>query len=190
MIFQIDYKSEGKYDKYFDANRNYIDFIDYKLYADSDISYFLGKYGWEDEFYNAKVHPTYEYAHNAILCDLLRLMILYEFGGIYVDADVRFRNDIITLEAELQRKFGHRALVVINKSLFFLRASKHSPYIRQLLDVYVKTSELTLDIFMNKRHQISKFSDEMSIVSHDYLNTYFTHEQVTTNEKYKLSIRV
>lgn len=190
MIFQIDYKSGGKYDDYFEHNRNSYSNINYMRFHEQLIDDFLKEYRYFDLFNNLVVHKQFHYAHNAILCDALRLMILYELGGTYIDADVIFTKNVSHLEEDLCKQFDDKTIVLSNRSLYFISAPKRAPYVKHLLDKYLTTDYLTLDIFMNRRHFLTKFHNEIAIVDHEFLTKYFKHEQVTTDETNKHRIRI
>jgi len=178
MIFQIDYKSNNKYQKYFNYNKRFL--LDYKLFNDNNIQEFLNQYDYNLDF---KIDVGYEYATNAILCDALRLMILYELGGVYIDADVYFKPNIINLESNLFNDFGNRTIILSTKSFYFMRAPKHSRYIKYILDLYLRASKLKLDIHMLKKLKLKEYLDEIMIIRESYLEPFFTHEQITTGNK-------
>jgi len=183
MIFQINYQSSGKYDAYFYQNRKYIAKMDHKIFRDIEIEAFLDEYSHADMFHSLKIHPMYEYARTAILCDVLRLLILYEIGGIYLDADCIFEPEIVLMEQELERSFGSRNLVMDTRSLFFIKGQKQSEFINYLLSLYLNAEYLTLDVFMINKHKISVYFDSLNILSTKYLTKFFRHEQMTTNDK-------
>lgn len=188
MIFQIDYKSGGKYDDYFNYNKNY-NLVDYYRYDDKLIEKFLIDYGYLNIFKNFKIETRFQYAHNAILCDVLRVMILYEIGGIYLDADVKFQEEIVNLDNDLLDKFGNKTIMIDNKSFFFIRAPKHSKYIKMILDSYLKCKYLSVDVFMLKKHHLLEYLNEVAIITPGFLEKYFIHFQVTTDENHKHNIR-
>jgi len=182
MIIQINYNT-NIYDEYFKYNQKYKE-LNLCIYDNTKIDSFLKEYNYYDIFYNYKIPPEYEYASKAILCDALRLMIIYEKGGIYIDSDVYFNNNIYNLESNLEQEFGDRTLMLSTKSLFFFRAKKHSPYIKHLLDKYLNQKYLKIDIYMVGGFNLKKYSNELMFLSEDYLTRhYFDHIQITTSKK-------
>lgn len=180
MIFQIDYHSGGRFDSYFELNNGFYDSLDYKLYDNKGIDIFLREHGHYDLFHSKEVFEPVRHAENAIRCDLLRLLILYEFGGVYVDADVTFTNKIVTLENDLEERYGNRNVVLLNRSLYFMKGVRKSNYINYLLDIYKGSEFLHVDVEMNKRHELSKFHKELMVVPNEVLSGYFTHRPDTT----------
>lgn len=177
MIFQIDYLSGGRFDLYFNSNKGICDSLDYKRYTDVEIDSFLREYGYYDLFYSKKVFKPLLYAEKAIKCDLLRLLICYELGGIYVDADVYFTSNIIYLEDNLSKRYGNRNVMLLNRSLYFIRGLRKSRFMNYMVNMYRDADYLHLDVMMNKRHPISKFHDELMIIPNETLDRYFQHKK-------------
>jgi len=182
MIFQIDYKSNNKYDIYFNYNSTF-ELNDYIIFNDEKINSFLLQFNYYDIFNSFKVDQSSSFAENAILCDALRLMILYEFGGVYIDADVYFKKEIINIENHFQEKFNDRTIILSNRSFYFLRAKKKSKYIKKILDYYIQSKVLKLDIFMLRNIEILKYHKELMIIPEKYLKPFFEHHKITTGLK-------
>lgn len=174
MIFQIDYESGGRYDSYFESNRCLYDSLDYRLYGDREIDLFLREYGYYDLFHSKKVADGHMYAEKPIKCALLRLMILYEFGGVYVDADVTFTKEVVNLEEDLD-KYGNRNVVLSSRSLYFIKGVRKSGFIKHLMDLYLDSDFMVTDTVMNKKHELSKFYKELMIIPSNSLSKYFHH---------------
>jgi len=175
MIFQLNYLSDGKFDGYFEANKQITNSIDYTLFGDKEINDFLMEYGYYDLFHSKQIYEPLMYAENAIRCDLLRLLILYELGGVYIDADVSFTNEMLFLESDLFDGYGNRNVVLSNRSLYFIKGIKHSKYIKNQIDLYINSEYLHLDVMMNTKHELTKFHKELMIVPNESLFKYFTH---------------
>lgn len=186
MIFQINYDTND-YDNFLEFNEK-LHIKNYMIFDDDLIQDFLKKYNYYDKFYNLKIAPTHEYIRNPILCDALRLMILYEFGGIYIDADVFFKENMHNLEDDLYARFGNRTLMLSMKSLFFVKAEAKSPYIKELLNTYLNADELRLDVRMINRYDLKKYINELMIIDHNFLDKYFDHHQITTKEPSKMKL--
>lgn len=173
MIFQINYQTD-KYNSYYDINKPYTDKLDYKLFGTEDIDNFLKEFGYKE------VVETLEYNHLMFLCALLRLLIIYEFGGTYLDSDIVLNPSIKNMEAELDAKFGDRCIIPFTRSLFFIRAPKHSIFIKYLIDKYLMKIVLTYDVKMLSFLNLPKFSKDIALVDEETLKQYFKHDKVTT----------
>lgn len=179
MIFQIDYHSGGQFDSFFADNINLSNKINHKVFGDIEVDNFLNEYGYHDIFHSKNVLPRYKFAEMAIRCDFLRLMILYELGGIYIDADSTFTDKIVDLETDLVKNFGDRDVLLTNRSLFFVKSKKKSKYIKHLLDVYINSDILTVDVGMIQRHQLSKYHKDLMLIHPEYIQSYFTYLPIT-----------
>ena len=178
MIFQIDYMSSGLYDDYFYRNSSLCSSLDYFVYRDDDIQKFLCKYGYTDIFYTKVVDGSCILRERPIRCALLRLMILYEIGGIYVDADTLFTENITKLEEDLISRYGDRNIVLDTRSLYFIKGVKGSKYIKYLLDLYINCDTMKTDVVMNSRQRILGFEKELVVVPKSYIDTYFYHQSL------------
>ena len=175
MIFQIDYQSGGLYTEYFNKNKE-IGLDNHTVFGDEDIDRFLVEYGYKDIFMSKKVAERCLYAEKPIKCALLRLMILYEFGGIYVDADVLFKENIVNLEKDLTDKYDNRNVMLDSGSLYFVKGIKKSKFMRYLLDVYLNRDYMVTDTIMTKECKLTKFHKELMVMPALSLNKYFHHD--------------
>ena len=173
MLFQINIGSKGLYDSYFESNEPIIDSLDYELFDDSKVDDFLKDYGYYDIWHKKQVHETYMYGVMAIKCAFLRLMILYELGGVYVDADVYFTKEVINLESHLNNRFAERNVVLSNRSLYFIKGIKKSDYIKSTLDLYLDAPYLKSDVRMTSNRRLKQFHKELMIVPEEYFKKYF-----------------
>ena len=179
MIFQIKYKTDD-YNDYYIKNKEYTDKLDYKLFDDNEVEYFLKHYSYINIFNSLVIDSSALKFKNAIFCDALRLMILYELGGIYIDSDITMKQKILTLEDDL--KIFKENILLDHLSLFFIKGSQKSDLIYSLLQKYSKDIPLQLDVKMVKMKDIFKFRN-FSLISEKYLMDYFTHHKVTTLDK-------
>jgi len=175
MIFQINYKTD-KYDWYIEKNQDIIKQLDYKLFDDDEIDYFLSHYKWKEQFDSIIVHESEKWQEIAIKCDFLRLLILYELGGTYIDVDVIFYDNILNMESYLDIKFGYRNVVTENRSLYFIRGIKHSSYIKSLIDVYLFDKKLSYDITQIPIKTFFNFRNNVAIIGVNTLEMYFYHK--------------
>jgi len=180
MIYQISYQTD-KYDKYFQHNKQFTDELEHIVLKDNDINLFLKEFGYYEKFHSLKIHPSVKYAEKAILCSVIRLMFLREFGGMYIDADVYFTENVLTIEEDFEEKYENKNISLINNSLYFLKAIKNSKYIEHLLNLYLNSDFLYLDVTMLRDRQLVKYNNEIAIITHKTLQKYFNHVQITTN---------
>lgn len=176
MIFQLKYKTMN-YDLYFEESKGKLNRL---IFDTQMINTFLECYGYSERFDKLKVKPGCEHAKNAILMDAFRLMVLYEMGGVYIDADVTFTDKINELEQDLFYKFGDRSVIVRTNSLYFIKGVKDSRFIEHLLWRYLSADALDYDVKMLKGWKLSDFASEVAIVEPEFLNKYFIHDKVTT----------
>lgn len=178
MIFQISYKTNA-YDDYLLAQKEFIKGS--RIIFDTHmVNSFLEYYGYREKFEKLRIKPGCEYAKNAILMDAFRLMVLYELGGVYIDADVHFTPEIKNLESDLWKKFKDRNVLVRTKSLFFIKGIKNSALIEHLLRRYLNADELDYDVKMLGTWNLHEFKDEIAIIEPQFLNKYLIHDKVTT----------
>jgi len=179
MIHQISYRTNA-YDDFFLINERYSSQINHRIWYDDEIEYFLKHFGYYDLFHSKVIQDQVKFAETAIRCDFLRIMILKEFGGLYIDADVIFKDNIVKIEEDLYETFGGRTLVTDNKSLFFLRSDPDSELINYFFETYKNARVLRLDVKMFEIFSYRKFLRNMMIISYKYLYEYFKHTRETT----------
>jgi len=175
MIFQINYQT-NKYDGYILKNRSIVNELNYKLFDDKEIDYFLKHYRYEDKFHSLSVYESEKWQEVAIKCDYLRLVILYELGGVYIDIDSIFYDGMLGLDYFLNKKFGNNNVVTENRSLFFIRGVKKSKYIKSLVDIYNNRNMLSYDTSMVSVKSFFNFRLGVRIIKQSTLDKYFYHK--------------
>jgi len=174
MIFQINYNT-NKFDDYIIRNKHITDKLNYKLFDTDECNYFLKHYNYYDKFYSLKVIEFEKWQETAIKCDYLRLLILYELGGIYIDVDVIFYDMMIDLEYFLNKKFSNNNVVTESRSLFFIRGIRQSKYIKSLLNIYKYRNKLTYDVSSFTVKNFFNFKLGVRIIQQSTLDKYFYH---------------
>ena len=94
---------------------------------------------WNESNYDLKKAPlyvrqAYEAKKWAFVTDYVRLQVIYEHGGIYVDTDVEFRKSPNLLLSH-QAFFGFESDIYVNTGVGF-GAVKGCPIVRELMDDY------------------------------------------------------
>ena len=181
-IFQIKYQSSA-YDKFYEKNKEYLPTV--QIYDDAWISNFIAKYDYVDVINSFRTVPLLHYARykKAFFCDLLRVLILYEFGGVYIDSDVWFTENIINLESYLQKTYGNTSIIFNNGSLPFMYVPQaKNKFITALRNIFISGCAVARDIEMTARLPEDS-SINLCRVSEQELSPYFKHILQTTKKK-------
>ncbi len=174
MIFQINYQTD-KYDQFFEVNKPLIPYLDgYEVFDTNGVDYFLRHYGYYDMFYSLNSDRV------VFLCDALRVLILYELGGVYIDADTVFMPQINQFEDDLKLVFNDRNLLTMSRSMYFIKGVKKSKFMEKLKEIYFTRGRLIYDIHMLSVVRISEFPDTLAFVDNKRLDKYFLHSKITT----------
>lgn len=123
---------------------------------------------WNESNFDINVNTfckeAYENKKYAFVSDVARLEILYNEGGIYVDADVEFIRNIDEL-------LSHRVIVGYEQQAYgynyiatglFLAAEKHHPWIKKMLEDYQNRSF---------------YGADSNLISCTFLNTQLTIQE-------------
>jgi len=102
--------------------------FDFKLWTDSDpqIQEWIKNCRFAEECYKKKLY--------AFVTDYLRLKILQEFGGLYLDTDVTIQNDPGPLFKNIDFSVGYETDEYVGNAIIF--AKKNSKIIARLIDFY------------------------------------------------------
>lgn len=150
-----------------DKSKNYIkgwakECPNYKIIKWSENNFKVNKYSFTRKAYHA---------HNwAAVSDYVRLVILYKYGGIYLDTDVEI---IKSLDSLLKNDsfLGQEDYGVINSGLIY-GARPHDINIKQILNIYNKIG--------NKKDYYKYLLDEVHITT-----TYFHKIGFKYNNKFQ-----
>lgn len=181
MIFQINYKTD-RYDGFYRENQEYIPSLNYKLYDTDGVEYFLNHYGYMTKFRLLKIEAPDPLLVVPILCDFIRVAILYEFGGIYLDSDIIFREDVVSMEDDLDDMYGDKNVLLLSRSLHFIRGISKSRYMKYIMDKYNNSPTLFTDAKVLKSLNFTEFRDDMTITTDKIMDKYFIHSMITGNE--------
>lgn len=92
----------------------------------------------EDNFdvtQNLYCKEAYEHKKWAFVSDYVRLKVIYEYGGIYLDTDVEVVQDLTPLINDSVGYIGFQNSEEVNTGLGFA-APPHNPCIKSMLDIY------------------------------------------------------
>lgn len=70
----------------------------------------------------------------AFIADYMRLKVLYEQGGLYMDTDIQVLKDLTPLLEENRLFFGYESEKYANGAI--IGAEPHHPFIKDMLDFY------------------------------------------------------
>ena len=175
-LFQLSYKTD-KYQEYFELNKHITKNINYELYDTQKIESFLEFYGYKETFQNLKI--KHKHAENAIKCDFIRLCILYEFGGMYIDADCVFKD--LSFIYKLDVNILH---IPESRSMYFLKVNQNNPLIKELIYSYNSSQYIGYDIDMVSKLQLLKnsllYKTKVDFVPDIELQKCFEHKKITT----------
>lgn len=95
---------------------------------------------WNEDNFNIQAYPYAKYCYErkqyAFLSDFVRLIVIYECGGIYLDTDVEVSKPLDSL-LEYEGFFGFENCNAVNTGLGFGAVEKH-PIIREMCQEYLK----------------------------------------------------
>jgi mannosyltransferase OCH1-like enzyme len=175
-LFQLSYKTD-KYQDYFELNNLITKSIDYEIYDTQKVESFLEFYGYNEVFQNLKIKHIY--AENAIKCDFIRLCLLYEFGGIYIDADCVLKD--LSFIYNLDDNILH---IPESRSMYFLKVNQNNPLIKELIYSYISSQNIGYDIEMVSKLQLLKnsliYKTVVNFIQDKELQKCFEHKKITT----------
>jgi mannosyltransferase OCH1-like enzyme len=172
--FLINYKT-NKYDLYYTKNSKILKDLKFKIYNTEDIETFLQEYGYFEQFEKIIPKSYSEHWNVSILCDFFRLCVLYEFGGMYFDSDIIFNDNMYTFD-EYISKFKNRDVIIFEKSLYFIKTEKGSPFIKCLIDKFI--GECEIDKILLNDINLLQHRSNIAFVFAKSLEKYFTHDEV------------
>jgi mannosyltransferase OCH1-like enzyme len=143
---------------------------DYKLYKPFDIEFFLKSFN-----YNIDKFKSFEFR---LQSDLIRFLILYEYGGIYLDLDVELYKNFEEFLDLLRSKYLEYDLIPSSKHIFFLKFRKHSPNLKRIINLYFSLNKLSMDSKIIKFSWLAIFKDFL-FINDNTIYKYLKHHSVT-----------
>lgn len=118
------------------------------------------------------IEMAYKYKKYAFVADWLRLKILYEYGGIYLDTDVEVRRDFSKIICRNDVSLFLGFIFDVSLGTAVIGAEKNNNIIKKILEQY-ETAEYKYDV-NNKQFTLKfDFIPEMYMVNNNDLFTGF-----------------
>ncbi len=173
-IFQIWYgytdEIPGKYGVFLEHNRTILSQIPaYRLITTSQIKEFLSKYG-----YNLEKFKNEQFRFQS---DLIRFLILYHYGGLYLDLDIKLNDSFFELLEILRTEHKNRDLMPSNRRIYFLWFQKKSKNLKKIIDHYFSLSHIGYDYNIFSLHNID--ISNLEFIETSELNRYLKHFAVS-----------
>lgn len=160
---------------------------DYMLWNSKSIDELLNNYPNIKKFYN-------ELSHMIQKIDIAKYVILYHYGGIYIDMDVKLINplkqiyqDKSVLLCDMYCAYNFIIKITMNNFFFYFKEKKH-PFLKLILDESMKFDRKFYDIkplyilkstgpaLITKCYNLYQYPEEISIITKKHLDKYFKHE--------------
>lgn len=132
---------------------------------------------------NDFVRNTYRDKQLGFIGDYYRLKAVYEYGGIYLDTDVKINKSFDDL---LKHKAFFNFIFDCSVGSAIIGSQKKNPFIKGLLDMYDKT--VIVPKSSDKNEKVFEFKDDKLYV-HGYAtsNYYYTYYVLTHYPEFKLN---
>ena len=166
---------------------------DYKFIEWNETNLDLDKISKENEYF-AECRKRNLYA---FMADYLRIKILYEYGGIYIDTDVQAIRPLDSLLSKnLLLGYEECTIDIVNKQIGtgFIACEKGNWFIGKIYDYYnneiMNTSDFVIPVIMTKIYNNlpKDQQDTIEILPKDYFSPYdsgggkrFSEELITSN---------
>ena len=131
----------------------------------------------------------------AFIADYMRLKVLYEQGGLYMDTDIQVLKDLTPLMEENKLFFGYESEEYVNGAI--IGAEPHHPFIKDMLDFYnedVMKSDLytipkIMTYMLNEKYEKidrNNFSNDIKVYDEEYFYPFgfkdeYTDDCITEN---------
>ena len=131
----------------------------------------------------------------AFIADYIRLKVLYEQGGLYMDTDIQVLKDLTPLMDENKLFFGYESEEYVNGAI--IGAEPHHPFIKDMLDFYdedvmkcdLYTIPKIMTYMLNEKYEKfdrNNFSSDIKVYNEEYFYPFgfkdeYTDECITDN---------
>ncbi|WP_025209947.1 glycosyltransferase [Hippea sp. KM1] len=169
-VFQIWY-SDGdeipkKYDVFIEHNRRIFEKIPtYRLYRTSQIKAFLKGFGYDLSRFRG--------FHYRFQSDIVRFLLLYHFGGLYLDLDIKVNDNFFELLELLNTRYKHVDAMPQNKRIYFLWFRKDSKNLKRIINYYMGLDYLDYDYNVFSFANLS--FEDLVYLPLEELDRYFRH---------------
>jgi inositol phosphorylceramide mannosyltransferase catalytic subunit len=160
---------------------------DYMLWNKDGIKQLLDNYPKIRTFYDNLPHMIQK-------IDVAKYVILYHYGGIYIDMDVKFLRhlnevykDKNVLICDMYCAYNFIVKITLNNFFFYFKDKRH-PFLKLILDESMKFDRKFYDIkplyilkstgpaLITKCYNLYSYPEEISIITKKHLDKYFKHE--------------
>ncbi|AEA33889.1 glycosyltransferase [Hippea maritima] len=169
-VFQIWY-SDGdeipkKYEVFIEHNKRIFEKIpSYRLYRTSQINKFLKEFNYD--------LSKFKGFHYRFQSDVIRFLLLYHFGGLYLDLDIKVNDNFLKLLDMLNTEYKNVDAIPQNRRIYFLWFRRHSKNLKKIIDYYMDLSYLDYDYNVFFFAELD-FND-LVYLPLDELDCYFKH---------------
>ncbi|WP_022670116.1 glycosyltransferase [Hippea alviniae] len=137
----------------------------YKLLKTSQINRFLDEFGYD--------LSKFKGFHFRFQSDIIRFLLLYHYGGLYLDLDIKLSDNFFELLNILQTEFEGKDAMPSNKRIYFLWFQKGSENLRKMINYYMSLEYLDYDYNVFSFSKINL--ENIELISTDRLNLYLKH---------------
>jgi len=170
-VFQLWYSFDDKvpeiYNSFIDHNKGIFNKIpSYRLITTSEINDFLKKHD-----YDLSKFKKFNFKFQS---DIIRFLILYHYGGLYLDLDIKVNDNFLDLLNELTEKFNDCDAMPENWRIYFLWFQKGSENLKTIIDFYMSLEFLDYDYNIFSLGGLSKLVD-IKLIPLSKLDMYLKH---------------
>lgn len=180
----------NKYKKY--QNEWEVQYPEYQLWDQKKIENLLNSF-------NEKIKEYYNQLPFMIQkIDIAKYLILYRFGGIYVDMDVKFNKHLYDLYknmnidqniiiCDMYCAYNFIVRITLN-NFFFIVKNTENHFIKLIIEESIKYKRKLIDIkplyilkstgpaLITKCYNLYKYPEHIMVITKKYLDQYFTHK--------------
>ncbi len=170
-VFQLWYGFDDNipeiYTSFINHNRNVFGKIPgYKLITTSEINDFLNKHD-----YDLSKFKKFNFRFQS---DIVRFLILYHHGGLYLDLDIKVNDNFIDLLEILVNQYSDYDAMPEDWRIYFLWFQKGSKNLKRIIDFYMNLKFLDYDYNIFQLGGLSKMVD-IKLIPLSALDLYLKH---------------
>ncbi len=170
-VFQLWYGFDDSvpkiYNVFIEHNKEVFDKIPrYRLITTSEINDFLNRHN-----YDLSKFKQFNFKFRS---DIIRFLILYHYGGLYLDLDIKVNDNFIELLNILVNQYGNCDAMPENWRIYFLWFQKGSKNLEKIIDFYMNLEFLDYDYNIFQLGGLSKMVD-VKLIPLSTLDKYLKH---------------
>jgi len=182
MMFQVNHNDNPNYGIYRTANAAHLRNVKHRIYNQRASRRFLSRYGYREAFDNITIHHHSTASLPSVQAALLRLAILYEVGGIYLDADIYVTPQIYRLPEFVAGYSASQTLMLTTGALYFLAAPPQAKGVKKMLEYYLDQSPKSFDVDVDWGPL-----PHTATIDPQELTPYFRHDLATSRDFVRLA---